>query len=144
MDAAKKKKLLKILLPISIALVLISILTLYVALVCEHYKNTKTPLGWCIWEIRTHENYDGELTYIHQEIEPKSEIKKEADKGMNIYAYYITVFTEDRIGEWYCFIECYHRDFLDKIMDTKYYSANEVYAIDCDIVREDIFDERND
>ena len=138
-----KKFWLERFLPIALIVALLGAIIASAIIYAKGKEGTKTPLGWCIWEIHTHEDYDCEFTYVYQEVEPKSEIKKEADKGMNLYCYYITVFTEDRIGEWYCFIECFHRDFFDKMMDSRFYAANEVYLIDCDIAREDIFDERD-
>lgn len=140
----KTKEFWKKLLPFAIIALIFTLIAVSVAIYLDGKKNSKTPLGWCIWEIHTHEDYDCDFTYIYQEVEPKSEIQKEADKGMNIYCFYITVFTGERIGEWYCFIECFHKDLFDKVFDAKYYAADEVYLIDCDIAREDIFDERND
>ena len=137
-----KKFWLERFLPIAIIVTSIGAAVASAVIYAKGKDGSRTPLGWCVWEIHHEEDYDCEFTYTYQELEPKSEIKKEADKGMNLYCYYITVFTDDRIGEWYCFIECFHKDLFDKMLDSKYYSANEVYLIDCDIAREDIFDER--
>ena len=133
-----KKKVWKILIPIISIILFFGLLCLFVIGVNEHYKGTKSPLNWCIWEISTHEDYDYGFTYIYQEIQPKSEIQKEADKGTQLYAYYITCFCEDRIGEWFCFIECFYRDLFDEMLNAKFFAASEVYLIDCDLIREEL------
>ena len=105
-----------------------------------YHKHSKTPVAWCLWEIQTHEDYDCDLTYYVQELEPKSEIKKEADKGCNLYCYYIITFTDDRKGEWYCFIECRHKNLFDKTFDYRAYRPDEVVLIDCDLAFETLYE----
>ena len=97
-------------------------------------QNRFSPLYWCIWEIHKHEDYDCEFTYVYQELEPKAELRKEADKGCDLYAFYIEVFTDEMVGEWYCFVEFKDLNLGDRLL--RGYRAEQVYLIDCDIIRE--------
>ncbi len=93
----------------------------------------KTPLEWCVNEIQKQENYDGDWSYIYNEIKNHDEV------GTHYWnAYYITAFAYDRIGEWYCFIECEHKNFFAKIFTSKIYSLEDIITIDCDLVREEL------
>ena len=107
----------------------------FVAAVIQLNKERRDPLYYCLWEIHTHEDYDCDFTYFYEELEPKSEIRKEADPGCDLYAYYITTFTDDRKGEWYCFIECKSNSIF------KGYNPEEVVLIDCDIAIETFYGE---
>lgn len=78
----------------------------------------KSPLDWCLWEIHKHEDYAFEWSYIYNEIKNHDDSDND-----NLDAYYITVFMDDRIGEWYCFIECEHKSFLDRMFDDGTYYA---------------------
>lgn len=94
----------------------------------------KTPLQWCIWEIHNQENYDCEWSYIYSDI-------KNHDDSYNHYlhAYYITTFTDDRIGEWYCYVEREEpKNFFGKMFELKTYSLEEIITLDCDLVREQL------
>lgn len=135
----KKKNLIEILICIAIILALLSGFIVTIVNYCNFHKYAKSPLGWCLWEIHTHEDYDCDFTYYYEELEPKSEIRKEADKGCELYCYYITCFTDDRKGEWYCFIECYHKLSFDNAVGYKLYNLEEVVAIDCDIAIETFY-----
>lgn len=93
----------------------------------------KTPLQWCINEIQKQENYDSDWSYIY------NDIKNHDEAGTySWHAYYITAFTDDRIGEWYCFIDCEPKNFFYKMFELKAYSWEEVITIDCDLVREEL------
>lgn len=105
-----------------------------VATAIQLNKDRREPLYYCIQEIYKHENYDCDFTYFYEELEPKNEIKKEAHSGCDLYAYYITTFTNDRKGEWYCFIECIKSNSL-----FKGYKPKEVILIDCDIAFETLY-----
>ena len=94
-------------------------------------KGQYSPLQYCLWEIHKHEDYDCDFTYFYEELEPKSEIRKEADSGCDLYAYYITTFTDDRKGEWYCFFECKSNSIFKGG-----YKPEEVVLIDCDLAIE--------
>lgn len=93
----------------------------------------KNPVEWCVWEIHKYENYDCEWSYIYNEIENHDD-----EDNSNLHAYYITAFLDDRIGEWYCFIECKHKNFFDRAAGIKTYAQENVIAIDCDLVREQL------
>ena len=110
-----------------------------VALMLHIPNNRHSPLDWCIWEIHKHEDFDCEFSYVYQALEPKSEIRKEADSGCDLYAYYVKVFTDDRIGEWYCFVEFKDLTLGDRLLNG--YRAEQVYLIDCDIITEILYDE---
>ena len=128
----KNKKAINTIAIISVIIVIFTAMCLTVWGTCEYHKNSKTPLGWCIWEIHKHEYYDCDFTYYYKDLEPKSEIKKEADKGCEIYCYYITTFTDEYKTEWYCFFEGFHRNWFDHAFECIYYRPDEVYIIDCD------------
>lgn len=125
-------KIFKKILPALIIVSIVALLCGFVALVIHESNKRHSPLWYCIWEIHKHEDYDCEFTYYHQELEPKYEIMKEANKNCELYAYYITVFTDDRKGEWYCFIET-------KRSIWKNYLPKEVMLIDCDLAIETFF-----
>lgn len=93
----------------------------------------KTPLGWCLWEIHKHEDYDCEWSYIYNNIQNYDD-----EDNYHLKAYYITVFTDDRIGEWYCFIECELKDLFSRGIGRTVYSWEEVNLIDCDLAREEL------
>ena len=94
-------------------------------------KGKKSPLQWCVWEIHKHENYDCEWSYIYNEIQNHDDMD-----NLNLSAYYIKVFTGDRIGEWCCYIECDHKSSFDRAVGSKVYSWEEVKQIDCDLCYE--------
>lgn len=118
---------------IFVAAILLSVSGI-VALTLHLSKDRYSAVYWCAWEIHKHEDYDCEFTYVYQEIEPKEEIKKEADKNCDIYAYYIKAFTDEKVGEWYCFVEFKREKFLDNFL--KGYRREQIYLIDCDIIKE--------
>ena len=98
----------------------------------------KSPLGWCLWEIHTHENYDCEWSYIYSDIH-----NHDAKNKPGVSAYYITVFTDDRIGEWFCFIEVHRKinnpiDSFNSFVGSNAYKPDEVLLIDCDLAREQL------
>lgn len=93
----------------------------------------KTPLSWCLWEIHKHENYDCEWSYVYNNI-----YNYDGSNEYGLDAYYITVFTDNRIGEWYCFIKCQHNNLFDRAIDRKNFALDEVLLIDCDLAREEL------
>ena len=97
----------------------------------------KTPLEWCLWEIHTHADYNCEWSYIYNDIYNYDASQTDT----HISAYYITAFTDERIGEWYCMIKCELHDFFDRMAGRRTYSASDVLMIDCDLVREELIDE---
>lgn len=112
-----------------LSLVLLSIAT---ACLCSCSNEEKrTPLGWCVWEIQTHEGYE-ECTFTYQEIEPKS-YKLESKNALDCYI--ITTYTEELRGEWLCYVE-YNKKAIEK-----YLTAKDVYSIDCDLVWEINYEE---
>ena len=128
----KKNILLGITIPIAIVGLIFSIALTVFSLT----RNWHSPLQYCLWEIQSHENYESFSTFYYNELEPKSEIRKEVDKNHELYAYYITVFTEDRKGEWYCFIECLVPFYVLGLGTPRGYDINHVIAIDCDLAIE--------
>ncbi len=135
MKAWLKKHYLKILIPLLIVGALIGL----IAFPLNATKNWHSPLMYCIWEIQSHENYDCDyFTYYYEELEPKAEIQKEADKFCDIYVYYITCFTDERKGEWYCGIECESSVFPRALGKQWGYDPWQVRLIDCDLVLETI------
>ena len=110
---------------------LLLLLSLLLLTACDGIVR-KTPLEWCLWEIHTYEDYDCELSYIYNELNNYDD----EDKNPYLKAFYITVFTEDRKGEWYCFIECEHKSLFERMLNRNVYTAYEVNAIDCDLAFE--------
>lgn len=112
-----------------LSLVLLSIATICLCSCSNEEK--RTPLGWCVWEIQTHEGYE-ECTYTYQEIEPKT-YKLESKNALDCYI--ITTYTEELRSEWYCFVE------YNKKNPMRYLSAKDIYSIDCDLVWEINYEE---
>ena len=108
------------------------IASLFLALASCDGIDRKTPLGWCLWEIHKNEGYDCEWSYVYDEIHNHDD-----SNNPHLEAYYITAFLDDRIGYWYCFIECEHRSLFDKMAGRKDYSWDEVKNIDCDMAKEE-------
>lgn len=93
----------------------------------------KTPLGWCVWEIRKNDGYQ-DIVYTYQELNPYNEIQEEKSNSNNkIDAYVITTYTYPLRTEWVCFIE--YKDTIKK-----YLNADDIIVIDCDIVWEVVYD----
>lgn len=89
-------------------------------------QNYKTPLGWCVWEIQEHENYE-ELCYTYQKMYP-NDYEEESKYSMDCYA--ITTYTDELRTEWFCFIEYIPIMFTDLI------PGKNIINIDCDVVWE--------
>lgn len=89
-----------------------------------------SPLQYCLWEIQSNEGYE-EFSYFYNEL-TNNELQEEADEGCSLYAYYITTFTEDVKGEWFCIIEC-------RQVGYKTYTPDEVVLIDCDLAFEMVY-----
>lgn len=85
-----------------------------------------SPLQYCLWEIESHEGYE-EFSYFYHDF--SSQYQDEADKDCKMYAYYITTFTDEVKGEWFCFIECRRNGYMG-------YTPDEVILIDCDLAFE--------
>lgn len=105
-----------------------------------HDKNAKSPLHWCVWEITKHENYnDTDYSYTY-EVPSLPEGEKQE---LNVYSYIITVYTEERIGVWYCFIECHCNHVFYKTVHNSggAFQPNEVKLIDCDLAYETLLEE---
>lgn len=128
----KEKTKLSILI-ISLILLLLGMFGALIGIQAWHNKDARTPLGWCLWEIHTHENYDCEFSYTYAEINNHDD-----SNNMYLHAYYITVFTDERKGEWYCFIEC-KCDHM--ILNKQVYKDYEVKLIDCDLAFETLLEE---
>ena len=103
------------------------LLPLLLLLISCNNSVKKTPLGWCIWEIQTHEGYEN-CAYTYQEVYA-NDLQKEASMGGKYYAYIITTYSYPMRTEWFCEIEC-------KKTSSKYVSEEEVYVIDCDVLYE--------
>lgn len=127
-------------LAIVIPLVLIGVIVSIVASLINATKNWHSPLQYCLWEIQKHEGYDCDFTYYYQELEPKDEIRKEADKNCAIYCYCITCFTDDRKGEWFCFIEFETSSWFRAVAEQKGYDAEQCVLIDCDLAFESLYE----
>ena len=96
---------------------------------CIIKDGDKTPLGWCVWEIRRNDGYQ-DAVYTYQELNPYNEIQEEKSNSKNKFdAYIITTYTYPSRTEWLCFIE--YKDTIKK-----YLNANDIIYIDCDIVWE--------
>ena len=93
-----------------------------------------SPLQYCLWEIATHEGYN-EFSYFYNEL-INNELQEEADEGCSLYAYYITTFTEEVKGEWFCIIECKCNSFFGNATGQSAYTPDEVVLIDCDLAFE--------
>ena len=128
-----KKKIITI---ITVVIISLSAIVGFIFGLFSVTKGRYSPLQYCLWEIQNNEGYNEEFTYTFEELEPKSEMQKEAHKDCVIYAYYITVFTNDRKGEWYCFIECKMPWYISGFGEPKGYRPSEVIAIDCDLAIE--------
>ena len=105
---------------------------------CDNGVERKSTLGWCIWEISKHENYDNDFSYIYERL-----YNHEAEIEKGGYGYYITVFTEDRIGEWFCMIKVKRvvNSITDSIINLgggDSYKREDVVWIDCDLAREEL------
>lgn len=92
----------------------------------------KTPLGWCLWEIRKHEGYQDAYVYTYEE--PHYPIDEEYTGNNSINVYIITTYTDELRTEWFCFIEY-------KNTIKKYLNENDIYLIDCDVVWEINYEE---
>lgn len=110
----------------------ILLMFLFLLSACNN-ENRKTPLEWCLWEIHKHEDYDCDWSYIYNEIKNYEDIN-----NSNLYGYYVTVFTDEKIGEWYCFVECKIKTM------SKSYKPEEILLIDCDLARESYYEIPND
>lgn len=99
----------------------------------SHNKNSKSPLGWCVWEITTHEGYDDtDYSFTYEIPNPPEGEKAEP----NVYCYVITMYTDERVGLWYCFIECVCSHTLYKTLHLSggmTFQPSEVKLIDCDL-----------
>ena len=104
---------------------------------CHLTKNRAAPIRYCISEISKHENYDTEFTYIYQELESTKEVRNSADSGCDLYAYYITTFTDDRKGEWYCFVE--FKQHRIPFIAYDIYAPEDLVIIDCDLAFETLY-----
>jgi len=91
----------------------------------------KTLLQWCLWEIHKHENYDCEWAYSYNTV-----YSPETKDNLYIKCYVITTYTDDRVGEWFCFIERYNHS--NHIVDT--YAKSDIKLIDCDLFKETFYD----
>ena len=100
---------------------------------CDNGIVKKSPLGWCLWEIHTHENYDCEWSYIYNDI-----YNHDGSNEDNLDAYYITCFLDDRIGEWFCIIKYEYKSAFDRAAGIKVFAPDEVLLIDCDLAREQL------
>lgn len=120
---------------LSVLSLLVLILAGIICLVFTDGRNRYDPLQYCIWEIQKHEGYDCEFSYFYDRLQPEKEIQKEADKGCILYAYYITTFTDDRKGEWYCFVEANHSSIF-----FGGHKPREIVAIDCDLAFETLYE----
>jgi len=89
----------------------------------------KTPLGWCVWEIRKHEGYE-QAVYTYQKLLPYDEIQEEKSyKNTTVNAYIITTYSYHLKTEWLGIIE-----YSNTIK--RYLNEKDIVNIDCDILAE--------
>ena len=99
---------------------------------CSKSKVEKyTPLGWCLWEIRKHEDYQDAYVYTYEE--PYYPIDEEYTGSNLVDAYVITTYTDELRTEWFCFIEYK--------TSKKLLTWNDIVDIDCDVVWEINYEE---
>ena len=134
MKAKTKEKLIVWICVIAFVLFFAGCIGGVVGITQSHNKNAKTPLGWCVWEITQHEDYaDTDYSYTYEVPNPPEGETYEA----NVYPYVITVYTDERVGLWYCFIQCECNHLLYKTIhktgSTRTYKDYEVKLRDCDL-----------
>ena len=85
----------------------------------------KTPLGWCLSEIRHTQGYEELLFWTSTEV-PQEELYK---SKYTTHAYVIKTYTDDVVSEWACGIAVKNDLF-------RYIKASDIVEIDCDIIYE--------
>ena len=110
----KQQKILFVVSLIAIVVVTATGVTMSILSSINH-KNKFNPLNCCIQEIHTHENYDCAWSYTYNEVHDYDDSEKD-----NVKCYVINCYTNDRVGEWYCY-------FID---------YQDYYYVDCDLARE--------
>ena len=99
----------------------------------SHNKNSKSPLNWCVWEITTHEGYDDNDYSFTYEVPKLPEGER---MEPNTYCYVITMYINEKVGLWYCFIKCVCNHTLYRMLHLSggmTFQPNEVKLIDCDL-----------
>lgn len=86
----------------------------------------RTPLGWCLWEIQKHQDYEDVIAYTYEE--PNYPIEEEYTGPYSCDVYIITTYTDELRTEWFCFIEYK--------TSKRYLEPSDVIFIDCDIAWE--------
>lgn len=134
MKEKTKEKLIVWLCVVALVLFIGGIFGSIIGITQSHDKNAKTPLGWCVWEITTHEDYsDCDYSYTYET--PK--LPEGETMEPNVYGFVITMYTDERVGLWYCFIqcECNHVFYktIHKTGSERRYQPQEVKLIDCDL-----------
>ena len=133
MKEKTKEKLIVWLCVVALVLFIGGIFGSIIGITQSHDKNAKTPLGWCVWEITTHEDYsDCDYSYTYEIPNPPEGERNEP----NVYCYVITMYTDEGVGLWYCFIQCVCNHTLYKSLHLNggiTFQSNEVKLIDCDL-----------
>lgn len=113
---------------------LLALLPLLLLSSCGEEK--RTPLGWCLWEIRKHQGYEDLLFYSSKEI-PYSILKEEYSGKNDLHGYIVETYTDEMKTEWWCYIETKKTIF-------KAIPSDNVVYIDCDEIYSINFSEVED